>query len=399
MKKKKLLYLSQVFPYPADGGGKIKTLNSLKTLAKEFDVFAIFVSEKKPSKSDLNHLKKMGISKIKVFFNKDILRSVKDDYLNLIKNFLKLTPHYVFQYTHRNAFEYISKTIKSFRPDIIHVDHINIAQYLPKEKNEIWILEHHNLEFYLLWTRFLHSSRLTRKMYLLIETTLTYLFESRMLGRFDHIFTISHQEVIRTKRFFKIKSIASQPLVYPITKLKKIKSKVPYILFIGNICWPPNEDAIEWFITKMFPQILQRVPNAELHVIGKNNPNVTRRLPKNNQIFLHGYKKNLNKYLQTADIFVLPFRMGGGVRIKCLTALSAGIPIVSTELGIEGLKLIKDKHYLAANDENKFVNQVINLLKSNLLSTKMSKNQIKYLKENHSQKENNKWLKIYKEII
>ena len=69
MNKKKLLFLSQAYPYPADGGGKIKTLNSLKTLAKKFDVYAIFISEKNPSKSELDYIKSLGVYKIKVFFN------------------------------------------------------------------------------------------------------------------------------------------------------------------------------------------------------------------------------------------------------------------------------------------------------------------------------------------
>jgi len=84
-KRKKILYISQVFPYPNDGGGKIKTLNSLEALAKDNDVYAIFISEKNPNRIEVEYLKKIGIKKIKVFFNKKILASVKDDYLHLFK--------------------------------------------------------------------------------------------------------------------------------------------------------------------------------------------------------------------------------------------------------------------------------------------------------------------------
>ncbi len=399
MKKKKLLYLSQVYPYPADGGGKIKTLNSLSALAKEYEIYAIFVSEKKPNKEDLDYLKKLGIKKIKVFFNKTILASVKDNYPHLITNFLKLNPHYVFQYTHNPAFSFIEKTISEFKPEIIHVDHINIAQYLPKKKNEVWILEHHNLEFYLLWTRFIHSNKLSRKLYLLIEATLTFLFESKKIKKFDHVFTISPEEATRVKKFFNFKNVDPQPLIYPITKLKKEKRKNPYILFIGGLGWPPNEDAVEWFVRKMFPNILIKIPNAEFHIVGKDNRELTKRLPKSKNVFLHGYQENLNPFLRKADIFVLPFRVGGGVRLKALTALSAGIPIVSTKLGIEGLQVKKNIHYIEAENEKSFAQKTINLIKSKKMQEKISYEQKKYLLQKHSEKENTKWLKSYSKVL
>jgi len=384
-----------VYPYPADGGGKIKTLNSLETLAKKYEVYAVFISEKKPSKAEIKYLKNLGIKKIKVFFNKSILDSVKNNYAHLFKNFLKLTPHYVFQYEHKPAFSFIKKTIESFNPDIIHIDHINIAQYLPKKKKTTCILEHHNLEFYLLWTRFIHSSKLSRKLYLLIETTLTYLFENQNIKKFDHVFAISEQEAMRVKKFFKIKNVTTQPLVYPLSKLKKSTNKNKKILFIGGLGWPPNEDAVEWFINKMFSKIIKKVPSIELHIVGKDNPALAERLPKHKQIILHNYQKNLKPFLKEASIFILPFRMGGGVRIKSLTALSAGIPIVSTALGVEGLKLKKDTHYLEANSEVEFVKQVIRLIKSKKMSREISLKQLEYIKKNHSKKENRKWLKDY----
>jgi polysaccharide biosynthesis protein PslH len=392
---KKILYISQVFPYPDDGGGKIKTLNSLTALAKKYEVYAIFISEKKPTKKDLNYLKKIGVKKIKVFFSAQILDSVKDDYHNLIKNFAKLNPHYVFQYTYKPAFSFIKKAIKTYKPNIIHIDHINISQYLPKNKNEVWILEHHNLEFYLLWTRFIHSNKWSRKLYLLIEATLTYLFERKNIKKFDHVFAISDPESKRIKKFFKIKNVTAQPLVYPVFRFKKNKNKNKKILFIGGLGWPPNEDAIEWFIKKMFPKIIKHIPKIELHIVGKNNPVLTKRLPKHKQIIFHDYQKNLRSFIKEATCFILPFRMGGGVRIKSLTALSAGIPIVSTPLGVEGLNLQKNKHYLEANSETEFAEQVIKLIEKKILQKKISIKQVEYLKTYHSKKENNKWLQNY----
>jgi glycosyltransferase involved in cell wall biosynthesis len=395
---KKILYLSQLFPHPPDSGGKIKTLNTVLTLAKQYQVYAIFISEEKPRAKDVKVLTDAGIQ-VKIFYSSTILASVKDDLWGLFGNFLRGIPHYVFQYTHPPAGKFIQQTIKQFQPDIIHVDHLNMAQYLPQEKQQKWILEHHNVETYLYWTRFVNTTKPTRKLYLLIEMVLTYFFEKKTLPKFDFIFAISEPEKKRVEKIFGVKRVAAQPLVYPALPIKKINSKNPYILFVGTLGWPPNEDAVGWFVHKMLPIIEKAVPNVEFHVVGRSHLPFEKTLPKRKNIILHGYQADLTPFLARADVFVLPFRMGGGLRLKSLTALAAGLPLVSTSLGVEGLKLLKNKHYLHAETTEEFANQVIRVLVSKKLAKKLGLSTQPYLKKYHDNDQNRLFLKKYSNII
>ena len=399
--KKKILYISQVFPYPTDGGGKIKTYNSLRVLAKKFDVYAVFVSEKKPSTTEINHLRKLGIQKVKVFFTTAILDSVKDDLWNLTKNFLQLRPHYVFQYQHAEAHTFIDQAVDDFSPDIIHIDHVNMAQYLPKEKRQIWILESHNLEFYLLWTRSVHSKKLSRKLYLLIEATLTYLFELRTNGLFDYVFAISEAEKHRMQYFFPIKKVLTQPLYYKLEKKVAKKNASETLLFIGNLRWPPNEHAIEWFITDIFPRIKKVNKQVRLEVVGHRYDVMEKRLSQKNLegVLFVGYQKSLTPYLQKASVFILPFKMGGGIRLKSLTALAHHIPIVSTSLGVEGLKVKNGQEYLRANSAEAFAKKCLQLLTNKKMQNMMSGSQETYMRKYHSNDENRKYLQQYQRII
>ena len=387
-----------MYPYPPDGGGKIKTLNTIKTLAKEFEIYAIFVSEEQPSKKELCELEKLGI-KIKVFYSDRILASVKDDYPNLLRKFLIGIPHYVFQYSHPEAANYIQEVINNFKPDIIHIDHLNIAQYLPKEKDQIWILEHHNVEAYLYWTRLLHSRKLTRKLYLLIEMILTYLYEWKTLPLLDHIFTISEIESKRTQKLFGVKKVSAQPFVYPVLTMKRRDNIKPYILFIGNLGWPPNEDAVEWFLKQILPDITKQVPNVEFHVVGKRQPDYEKHWPKPKNLFLHGYQKSLTPFLRNARVFVMPFRMGGGMRIKSLTALASGLPIITTPLGVEGLHVIDKQEVLIAKTEKEFAKLVAEALNSKQLRNKLSNNASQYIQKNHGSSLNNLFLKKYDAVV
>lgn len=395
---KKILYLSQAYPYPADGGGKIKTLNTLKALSRKYKVFAIFVSEYKPAKKEIDKLKNWGI-KVKVFYSTKVLESVKDNLVNLFWHFVRGIPHYVFQYTWKPAFPYIRGAIKTFKPDVIHVDHLNLTQYLPPKKNSVLILEHHNLEHYLMWTRFIHTKKLTRKAYLLAETILTYLYEVRTIKKFGHVFAISDEEKARIKKFFKLKNVSTQPLIYKTYKINKKKTKNPYILFIGMVTWPPNEDAVGWFLNEMFPLIKKKVPNVEFHIVGKTNPPLENKMPKLSGVYFYGHQPSLKRFLEEADIFVLPFRMGGGVRIKALTALASGVSIVSTPVGVEGLKVKHKRECLIAKTPESFIKSVVKLLESKNLRKKLSADGLAYLKAHHGEDKNKLFLAKYQKVV
>lgn len=393
--KKKILYLSQLYPYPPNSGGKIKTLNTLLALAKAYEVHAVFISEEAPKKSEIDFLERKGIV-IKVFYSTVILASVKDDYLGLFSKFIRGIPHYVFQYTHGPAFPYIAQKIIDLKLDVIHIDHLNLSQYLPDKKNEIWILEHHNVEAYLYWTRFVHTRKLTRKLYLFIEMVLTYIYEYRTVRKFDHIFAISKPEELRTRRMYFIDNVSTQPMVSLGKPVKKKIHAHPRLGFIGTMGWPPNEDAIEWFLCKIFPKIIQVIPDVKFHIIGKPGLRYIPRVQR--QIVFHGFQKSLEPLLSRTDVFVLPFRMGGGLRLKALTALSAGLPIVSTPLGIEGLQVQNGKECVIVSDANSFACEVVRLLQNRKLRMNLRRNALLYIASHHGNKNNRLFLEEYDRV-
>ncbi len=403
MKKQKLLYLSQCFPIPLDGGGKIKTFNSIKTLAKKFDIFAVFISERKAKKEEVKVFQKMGVS-VKIFYTDIMSKDIKENYLKLAWNYLQLRPHFVYQYRYKPSFSWIKDKIKTWQPDIIHVDHINSAQFLPSrawlkkncQKIPKLILENHNLNHILFATRFRESKKLIRKLYLFLEGSLNWLYGERNYKRFDHIFAISDVETSYLGQ--KGWPTSTQPLVYPLKKAQSKKEKKYDLLFIGYLDWPPNEVAIRWFVEKILPLINQQLPTAKFHVVGKENIKLAD-LKKNSNVIFHDQQKSLDKFLGQSKVFVLPFQTGAGVRIKSLTALQNGLPLVSTKMGIDGLHLKNNQEYLEAETAREFAKQTIRLLQNRQLRETMSKKQQAYFAKHHSQKANTIYLKKYQELV
>ncbi|MBT3249516.1 MAG: glycosyltransferase [Candidatus Pacebacteria bacterium] len=392
---KKIIYITEQFPYPPDSGGKIKTLNTLNTLSKKYQVHLISFSPQQIKIENENYLKRILTSST-VIVDKTINDHVKDNKNKLIRNYLKGVPYLIFQYQNQEATQKINKLIKKINPTAIHIDHLNMSQYLPAIKKCAWVFEEHNLESKLLWSRFICTKHLKTKLFLLIETFLTKFYELKILSKFDVIFSISDHD----KKILKKITPPTPVFTYllPIEK-KSLSNKVEpgNILFIGDLTWQPNYNAVKWFIKGVLPLIVSTHPKITLHLVGKFDETLANYHGYSNTIF-HGYQKNIQKFLKKADLFVMPFKIGEGIRIKTLIALSAGIPIVATSTGVKGLKLKPEHHFLLANNSLEFSRKISTLLTNKKLKAKLINNGYKYLLEQHSRKNNQQFLERYQKI-
>jgi glycosyltransferase involved in cell wall biosynthesis len=148
----------------------------------------------------------------------------------------------------------------------------------------------------------------------------------------------------------------------------------------------------------MLPIIEKQIPNVEFHVVGRSHPPFEKTLPNKKNLILHGYQADLAPFLAKADVFVLPFKMGGGLRLKSLTGLSTGLPIISTPLGIEGLAGRLNHEYLVTDQPKKFARMVVRVLQSTKLQKKLGKNALVYIARHHSKKGNAVFLNQYQQI-
>jgi glycosyltransferase involved in cell wall biosynthesis len=112
------------------------------------------------------------------------------------------------------------------------------------------------------------------------------------------------------------------------------------ILFLGSLDWRANLDALEIMLDRIFPQVLAQVPAARLCVVGRNPPAaLVRRLESMDGVKLYADVPDVRPHLGGCGVLAVPLRMGGGSRLKILEALAAGLPVVSTRIGAEGLHL------------------------------------------------------------
>ncbi|MEJ7608831.1 MAG: glycosyltransferase [Bryobacteraceae bacterium] len=133
------------------------------------------------------------------------------------------------------------------------------------------------------------------------------------------------------------------------------------MLFLGSFRHLPNEEALQWFTRQVLPFILQQKPEAKLVVIGAEPP-PSHSLPNSPAIRMRGFVEDILQPLATAGVFVCPILSGSGMRVKLLEAFAAGIPVVSTRIGAEGLATTDGEYCALADEPEEFATRVVELM-------------------------------------
>ena len=136
----------------------------------------------------------------------------------------------------------------------------------------------------------------------------------------------------------------------------------PVIIFTGSYRDRANEDAVLWFLHTAWPLLKQRDPAVKFLVAGPDaTPAMHAMAARDPAVQITGYVDDLRPYLHQARVFVCPIRLGAGIRTKLLEAMAAGVPVVSTVLGVEGLPVqVGDNCFLA--DQPAIMVEYIHLL-------------------------------------
>ncbi len=130
------------------------------------------------------------------------------------------------------------------------------------------------------------------------------------------------------------------------------------MLFVGSFRHDPNRVAMDWFVHEVMPLILAREPRARLMVAGSDPPPVHAFPDFGGALQLLGYVDDVRETLSRYAVFVCPILSGSGVRVKLLEAFAAGIPVVSTRIGAEGLATRDGEFCRLADDPAGFAERV-----------------------------------------
>jgi glycosyltransferase involved in cell wall biosynthesis len=384
----KILFITQFLPYPPDTGGKTKTLQTLKLLSREHQIFLVSFVEQKQDLDKRKYLRNLCYD-MKTFVTPLITSSHWILKLRVLLGLFYVKPFRIQKYFLKETAAFVEQLTRKENFEIIYCDHETAIQYLPyvhQWQKKLKIYDEHNIssEGFLGYVRY-EKNPLVRFVYL-VEGIKFRLYEKRMFPVFNRILTISQVDKKKLiEQGISPSKIKFLPIPFKTKPQFNFGSK--NILFIGLLSWWPNKDAVLWFYHRIFPIVKEKIPQAKFMVIGANPPEEIKRIGKQDRsVEVAGYVKNVHSYFRKTGVFVAPIRAGAGVRIKILDALARGLPIVATKRSATGIKVKDGKNICLADKEEDFTNAVVKLLEDEKLCRRISQEGLKFIKENYNQK-------------
>ncbi|MBF0145715.1 MAG: glycosyltransferase [Magnetococcales bacterium] len=135
------------------------------------------------------------------------------------------------------------------------------------------------------------------------------------------------------------------------------------IIFMGSMDAHQNIEGVQWFLRDIWPLLLQRIPKAQVRIIGRHPPrSLTSAYEYDTQVMFTGWVDDVVRVSRNGCVFAVPLRVGSGTRIKIYEAMALGLPVVSTTIGAEGLDLEPGTHYLRADTPEDFAQSLASLL-------------------------------------
>jgi sugar transferase (PEP-CTERM/EpsH1 system associated) len=134
------------------------------------------------------------------------------------------------------------------------------------------------------------------------------------------------------------------------------------LVFDGSMDFRPNVDAVQWFASEVWPLLRAERPHACFYIVGRNPTREVLALGNVPGITVTGAVDDPRSWVAAATVYVVPMRIGGGVRLKVLQAMAMGCALVSTPVGVEGIAVQDGKEVVIARSARSFAHATLSLL-------------------------------------
>ncbi|MEZ5354829.1 MAG: glycosyltransferase [Bryobacteraceae bacterium] len=159
--------------------------------------------------------------------------------------------------------------------------------------------------------------------------------ETALLPRYDLVLATSERDRDLARALAPGSTVESYPNTVPARRIPASEKRMQ-IVFSGNLEYHPNRSGVAWFAREVWPTVRGRFPDCEWVLVGRN-PEAVRTLVEGERVRLTGEVEDAMAEIAPSMVAVAPLLSGSGTRIKILEAWSAGVPVVSTPVGAEGL--------------------------------------------------------------
>jgi glycosyltransferase involved in cell wall biosynthesis len=274
--------------------------------------------------------------------------------------------------------------IRGWKPNLVYLDHLDSFVYFNECKHLPVVLDAHNVYSQIASRASLEAGNPLTRAYLWREASLLGRFEREAARAVRRVLCVSPEDAVYFQQHGASTVLApngvetSRYEAFPLNR----SSLPPTILYIGAMSWLPNVSAAKYLAETIFPLIRRRVEGVRLQIVGKNPPTELRALHRPPEIEILGEVPDILPYLAQATVQVVPLESGGGTRLKILESFAAGLPVVSTRVGCEGIAAVHDEHLLVA-ERDAMPEQVLRLLQNPQRALEIAGQARRFVKERY----------------
>jgi O-antigen biosynthesis protein len=299
-----------------------------------------------------------------------------------------LTPHAIDEYHNAELDWLIERQIYLNEIDVVQLEYLPMAQYAGDFHRIAKVLFEHDIYFQSIGRQLPGMRGAIRRWKARLEYLRAFRYEIATLPALDRVQVCSRENADFLASYLpEIKPKLDDDLRAGIDISRyhfEPRHREPLtILFLGSFRHTPNVEALNWLVLEVMPHIAAAEPGARLTVIGSDPPPRHSFPETSGQIELLGFVPDILEPLARHSVFVCPILSGSGIRVKLLEAYAAGIPVVSTRIGAEGLGDVDGEYCALADDPREFAEKVVHLLRDPERAAQMAERARAYLEREH----------------
>jgi glycosyltransferase involved in cell wall biosynthesis len=344
----RILFISPRQCWPAHSGAKLREYHFLKALARHGEVTYVHFTEpgSKPlTREDLPFCAEVvAVPKPAAYGPWKTLRGIFGRW-----------PLTILNYTSPEMTAVVARLSSEKKFDLIHLDIIHVMRYgeeLARQPGAKIFYNWHNIESELM-QRYSETVASRAKQWYARHTA------KKLRAREDDILrTASGHVVCSARERDQLKKVA------PKARIEVVSNGVDMqyfagagtagrdLIFVGSMAYYPNADAAVHFAKAIWPAVRMRIPGTKLVIVGANPGPEVLALGELAGVTVTGTVPDVRPYYRDALAAIVPLRTGSGTRLKILEAMAAGVPVISTALGAEGLDVTPGSDILIAGADD-----------------------------------------------
>ncbi len=360
--RRTILYLAHRLPYPPNKGDRIRTYHQLDYLAQRHKVWCACFSDDADDAKHIARLKAICEEVAIVPWSRGRATA------RALRGWTTGQCATLAAYRDKRMFDLIESWSGRIQFDAVAAFSACMAPYALAARASRRLLDLCDVDSQK-WTEYAESRRGPASWFCRAEAKRLRAFEEQTLGLFDAVTVITNRErnLLDHHELAYRLHVVGNGVNTPTAHARPASSLGPRLGFVGAMDYPPNVEAVQWFVANAWPRIRKAIPLAQFVIIGRNPTRAVKRLAKTPGVELTGTVNDVAAIVQDCRVIVAPLRVARGLQNKILEAMALGRPVIATTASAYALHAEAGRDIVVADRAEDFAAKSIQLLRENEL--------------------------------